>query len=483
MQVNLFAPPGTSLEMSRELSRIADRQLLSLVKSEENPRAPLLWFTCRTGRAEQDEHVMGVNISEYVISLNPDREMTREELIETLLEAVGDVPGVATEVEQPIAHLISHMMSGVTAEIALKIYGDDLETLRRYAEQVEHVIEGIEGIAPPMIEQQQPTQQVRVELKHGMLAHYGLSAGSVNHFVETALHGQKVSEMIEGQRMFDVLLRFQESQRQDLDNIHRLPLELPTGQRIPLSAVAHVYEAAGPNTIHREDGRRRIAVRVNTLGRDLGSAVDEIERRVRESVVLPEGYFFTMEGQFRARQQASGRIFWLSLVAFSVILVILYSSYSSFAIALQLLVAVPAAFVGGAFALALTGQTMSVAAMVGFISLGGIAARNGLLLISTYLKRMERAELSEQLIIEGSLERLSPVLMTALTTGLGLVPLVIGGDAPGKELLFPVATVILGGLVTSTLAELLIRPGLFWHCRAGQGTEGEDPSLAMVQGE
>jgi Cu/Ag efflux pump CusA len=215
----------------------------------------------------------------------------------------------------------------------------------------------------------------------------------------------------------------------------------------------------------------------------LGSAVDEIERRVRESVVLPEGYFFTMEGQFRARQQASGRIFWLSLVAFSVILVILYSSYSSFAIALQLLVAVPAAFVGGAFALALTGQTMSVAAMVGFISLGGIAARNGLLLISTYLKRMERAELSEQLIIEGSLERLSPVLMTALTTGLGLVPLVIGGDAPGKELLFPVATVILGGLVTSTLAELLIRPGLFWHCRAGQGTEGEDPSLAMVQGE
>jgi CzcA family heavy metal efflux pump len=461
-QVNLFAPPGTSLAVSRELSQIADRNLSKLVKSEEAPNAPLLWFTCRTGRAEQDEHVMGVNISEYVITLNPDSGLSREEVIESLHEAVEHVPGVETEVEQPIAHLISHMLSGVTAQIAIKLYGDDLEVLRERAESIEHAIEDIPGIAPPLIEQQLPTPQFRVELDHSKLAYYGVSADFVNHFIETAIHGQEVSQMIEGQRSFDILLRLEETVRRDLDNLHRLPLEIENGKRIPLGAVAKVYEAAGPNTINREDGRRRIVVRVNTLGRDVGSVVEEIKRRVKAEVELPEGYFVNYEGQFQAQQQANSRIFWLSCVALLAVFLVLYATYNSVSVALQLLIALPAAFIGGVFGLYLTGQTFSVAATVGFVSLGGIAIRNGLLLVSTYVKRGGGSELKEDDIVGGSLDRLAPVLMTALTTGLGLVPLVIDGQQPGKEILFPVATVILGGLLTATFAEFLIRPGLFW---------------------
>ncbi len=478
-QVNLFAPPGTSLEVSRELSRIADRNFQKLVKSEQNPQGPLLWFTCRTGRAEQDEHVMGVNISEYVMSLNPDSGLSRDELIEELHEAVEHVPGVETEVEQPIAHLISHMLSGVTAQIAIKIYGDDLATLRAEAEHIRESIESINGIAPPVVEQQQPTPQFRVELRHDMLAHYGVTAHMVNNLVETAIHGVEVSQMIDGQRTFDVVLRLQEAQRRDLDNLHRMPLELPSGLRIPLSAVASVYEAAGPNTINREDGRRRIVVRVNTLGRDLGSVVGDIQRQIADNVELPEGYFVTYAGQFEAQQQATSRILWLSGIALIGVIVVLYSSYSSFSIVFQLLSVIPAAFVGGILALFLTGQTLSVAAMVGFISLGGIAARNGLLLVSTYLEQMKDGDLTEDLIISGSLDRLAPVLMTALTTGLGLVPLVVGGHLPGKEILFPVASVILGGLVTATLAEFLLRPGLFWIF-ASRGTKADNSNAGTA---
>lgn len=461
-QVNLFAPPGTSLETSRELSRIADKNLRKLVKSEQNPKGPLLWFTCRTGRAEQDEHVMGVNVSEYVMSINPDCGLGREELIEALHDAVEHIPGVETEVEQPIAHLISHMLSGVTAQIAIKLFGDDLAELREHAKEIEHAIEGMEGIAPPVVEQQELIPQFRVELKQDMLSYYGTTAKYVQDFIETAIHGRVVSQIIDGQRTFDLLLRLDEPYRQDLDNLHHVPLDLPSGLKIPLGAVANVYEAAGPNTISREDGRRRIVVRVNTMGRDLGSVVAEIKSRVKERVELPEGYFVTYAGQFEAQREASRRIVLLSVVALLAVFVVLYSTFASVTVVLQILVALPAAFVGGVFALHFTGQTMSVAALVGFISLGGIAARNGLLLISTYLEGIEATGFNRETILAGSLERLAPVLMTALTTGIGLVPLVIGGHLPGKEILFPVASVILGGLLTSTLCEFLIRPGLFW---------------------
>lgn len=462
-QVNLFAPPGTSLATAREWSLIADRNFEPLLASEDNPRGPIRWFTCRTGRAEKDEHVMGVNVSEYVMTLNPESGMSRAEIAQALLDATADIPGIESEVEQPIDHMISHMLSGVKAQIAVKLYGDDFDSLRRHAHQIKSAIEDVPGIKPPVIEQQDISPQFRVELDADHLAYFGINARFVHDFVETALHGKIVSTVFDGQRSFDLLLRLADPYRTDLANLHRMPLELPSGQRIPLDSVARVYEAGGPNTISREDGRRRIVVRVNTLGRDLGSVVADIESRIASKVSLPEGYFVTLGGQFEAQKSASRRILAFSVVAAVVVFVVLYSAYPSATLVWQILIALPVAFVGGVAALYWTGQTMSIAAMVGFISLGGIAARNGLLLMSTYLDQMPRMGFTEEMILKGSLDRLAPVLMTALTTGMGLLPLVFGGHLPGREILLPVATVIVGGLITATLCEFLIRPGLFWN--------------------
>ncbi|QDU86916.1 Cobalt-zinc-cadmium resistance protein CzcA [Pirellulimonas nuda] len=461
-QVNLFTEPSASLEAMRRLSAVADRKFSELLATPEDPTAPLLSFTCRTGRAEMDEHVMGVNVSEYVMTLNPKSELSREELIEALGEAAEGVPGVEHEVEQPIAHLISHMLSGVTAQIAIKLYGDDLGELRAQAESIKGAIQDIPGIAPPVVEQQQQVPQLRVELRRDQLATFGLTAARVLEFVETAMNGQVVTQVIEGQRSFDLLVRMEESYRTDPEALGRTPIDLPDGGVVPLSEVARIYEGAGPNTISREDARRRIVVRVNTAGLDLASAVQQIEARIAERVDLPEGYFIEMGGQFEAQREATQRIGWLSLVSIAAVFVLLYGALGSASLVWQVLVSLPVALVGGVWALVLTGQDFSVAGMVGFISLGGIAARNGLLLVGTYLDRGREEGLTQEVIVAGSLDRLAPVLMTSLTTGLGLLPLVIGGDQPGKEILYPVATVILGGLATSTACELLLRPGLFW---------------------
>ncbi len=461
-QVNVFLPPGTSLETSKEVSQVVDERLKPLMRTAQNPSGPIEAFTCRIGRAELDEHVMGVNISEYVIALNPESGMTREELIERFHEELDNIPGIQHEVEQPIAHLISHMLSGVQAQIAIKLFGDDLNVLRRKAAEIKEAVETVEGIAEPVIEPQDLIPQLRIELLRDRLAYYGISARFVNEFIETALNGRVVSSVLEGQRSFDLLVRFDEPFRSDYVNLHRTPLELPSGERIPLSAVARIHEGGGPNTINREDSRRRIVVRVNTMGRDLGSAVAAIQQVVSEQVTLPEGYFVIYGGQFEAQQEATKRILILSAVSLIGVFVVLYSVFPSTSIVLQILTALPAAFVGGVVALVITDQTMSVASMVGFISLGGIAARNGILLVSHYLHLLPEDGFNQDMILRGSLDRLAPVLMTALTTGIGLVPLVYGGHLPGKEILFPVATVILGGLITSTMCEYLLRPGLFW---------------------
>lgn len=461
-QLNLFARPGTSLETSRRISRMADERLVELLATPEEPDNPLLSFTCRTGRAEQDEHVMGVNVSEYVMSLNPSSPLSRAELIEELTHAVEDLPGVNYEVEQPIAHLISHMLSGVTAQIAIKLYGEDLAVLRSKAGEIKEAIESIEGIAEPVVEQQQQISQLRVELRREQLALYGASAADVHRFVETAMNGRVVSRVLEGDKSFDLLLRLDDTYREAIDQIDRLVVQLPDGSEAPLGSLARVYEAMGPNTISREDAQRRIVVRVNTAGLDLRSAVEEIERRIARDVDLPEGYFVALGGQFEAQRTAAGRIFWLSLLSIVAVFFVLYAAYPSVSVVMQILLSLPAALVGGVAALLITGQDLSVAGMVGFISLGGIAARNGLLLVSTYLDRGRGAGLTKDAIVQGSLDRIAPVLMTSLTTGLGLLPLVIGGDQPGKEILMPVATVIVGGLISSTACEFMLRPGLFY---------------------
>lgn len=462
-QVNLFLPPGASLETSNRISRIADARLREHMATEEHPNGLIRGFIRRSGRAELDEHAEGVNVTEYIVSLNPDSSLSRQEALDLIRGELAEIPGVEPEVEQPLAHLISHMLSGVTAQIAIKVYGDDLDVLRAKAEDIRAAIQNIPGLAPPIVEPQQIVPQLRVELDRDKLALYGLTSAYVNEFIETAMQGKVVSTILDGQRTFDLLVRLDDPFRTDTPNLHRLSLDLPDGGRIPLSAVANVYEGGGPNTINREHVRRRITIRVNTTDRDLGGVVADIQKAVEEKVEFPEGYFVEYGGQFQAQQEASRQILLLSGVSLVGIFLVLYTLFPSVSIVLQIMLALPIAFVGGVIALYLTGQTLTVAGMVGFISLGGIAARNGILLVSHYfhLMREEGEGFTDEMVLRGSLERLAPVLMTALTAGLGLLPLVIGGHQPGKEILYPVATVILGGLVTSTFCEYLVRPGMF----------------------
>ena len=471
-QINFALPPGSSLEASNRASLMVDAALATHLRSaDKNPSGLVSAFVRRSGRAEMDEHAEGVNVTEYIVSLNPKSGLTRADALATLRKELDDVPGIEYEVEQPLAHLMSHMLSGVTAQIAIKVFGDDLDVLRQKAEQIKNALANIPGLLPPVVESQQLIPQLRLELNREQLALYGLTAGRVNEFIETAMNGRVVSTVLDGQRTFDLVVRLNDESRTDIEAVRRLSLTLPEGGRIPLSAVAKIYEAGGPNTINHERTRRRIAIRGNAAGRDLGSVVADIRRAVAK-IDMPEGYFVEYGGQFEAQQEATRQIAIMSIVSLVGVFLVLYTLFPSTTIVLQIMSALPIAFVGGACALWLTGQTLTVASLVGFISLGGIAARNGILLVSHYLHLMreEGEGFTESMVVRGSLERLAPVLMTALTAGIGLVPLVMGGQQPGKEILYPVATVILGGLITSTICEYVVHPGLFWRL---SGTSAE----------
>lgn len=474
-QLNLYAEPGTSLATSSEISQLAAMKLSALVRDddeqegnvdggEEEDERFIRYFTAKTGRAENDEHIMGVNTTEYTITPVAETEKGREEILKQIAELATDIPGVQNETEQPIAHLISHMLSGVTAQIAVKLYGDDLDTLVRKGNELRDVIAEIPGIKPPFVEQQQVVPQLQIIPDYDQLATYKLTASDVLRVVETAMQGRVVSTMVEQERSFDVVMRFSDSYRENVSELERLAIDLPGGGSVPLSALASVRTSGGRNTIQRDDARRRIVVRVNTDDLDLESAVTAIRKVIDEKIELPPGYHVQLSGLFEAQQAATQRILILSAVSVLAILFVLYSVYGSFSIALQIVYSLPLAFVGGVFALWLTDQSLTVSAMVGFISLGGIAARNGLLLISNYLHEPDdEGMITEQSILAGSLERLTPVLMTTLTTAIGLLPLIWSSHLPGRELLYPVATVLVGGLFTSTLCEFLIRPGMFYY--------------------
>jgi CzcA family heavy metal efflux pump len=464
--VNVTLPPGSSLDASNQSSALIDAKFLAMQQSPNNPDGAVLNFVRRTGRAELDEHAAPVNAGEYIVSINPEAHEGREELLARLLEELREeVPGVDIEVEQPLAHLISHMVSGVYAQIAIKIYGDDLDTLLASAERVKGVIQTVPGVTPPVIEPVRQTEELHIRLRPEALARYGVTRAYVAKVLQTALQGDVVSQVLEGQRRFDLLVRLEERYRTDYANLGRLRIDLPDGRgQVELAALAEIGEGVGPNAVNRENARRRIVIRCNTQDRDLASAVAEIQDRVRNNVALPEGYFIEYGGQFESQQRATTLIVLLAGVSVVGMFVVLMLLYPSVRIVLQILNALPTAFIGGVLALVLTGQTLTVASLVGFISLGGIAVRNGILLVTHYfhLMKEEGEPFTPEMVLRGSLERLAPVLMTALTAGIGLVPLVLGGQEPGREILYPVATVILGGLVTSTFCEFLIHPGLFW---------------------
>jgi HME family heavy-metal exporter len=436
-------------------------------KAPDNPDGPILHFARRTGRAELDEHAQPVNVGEYILTMSPDADYRRDEFLKTLLADLrANVPGVEIEAEQPLSHLISHMLSGVNAQIAIKLYGDDLDKLRELAGQVRDEIASVDGVTPPIIDPQERVDELHVVLRPDDLAFYGLSREYVADFVQTALRGEAVSQVLEGQRRFDLVVKLKEPYRSDPYKLSDLRLDLPDGRsQIRLRDVADFPDAAsGPNLVNRENVRRRQTIRCNVSGRDLESAVVEIEERVRKRVPMPTGYFVEFGGQFEAQRSATLLITILAGVSLAGIFIVLMMLYPSARITFQILNAIPTAFIGGVLALVLTGQTLTVASLVGFVSLGGIAVRNGILLVTHYfhLMKEEGEDFTEKMVLRGSLERLAPVLMTALTAGIALIPLIVGGNKPGLEILYPVATVIVGGLVTSTFCEFLIHPGLFW---------------------
>ena len=467
VQVNVTLPPGSSLEASNQVSSTIDAKFRSLQVGPDTPDGAIRYFVRRTGRAEMDEHAMPVNVSEYILNMNQDAHLRREDVIKKLLDELKEeVPGVDIEVEQPLAHLISHMVSGVYAQIAIKIYGDDLDNLQQLANQAKMSIQNVEGVTDPIIEPIQQTEELHIRLRSEDLAIHGLTRAYVARLLQTALQGEVVSQVLDGQRRFELLVRLEEQYRTDYANLERLRIDLPENRgQVELADLADVEIGTGPNAVYRENARRRIVIRCNTQGRDLSSAVAEIEQRLGADLSLPEGYFIEFAGQFESQRRATRMILILSGVSVLGMFVVLMVLMPSVRIVLQILNALPTAFIGGVLALVLTGQDLTVASLVGFISLGGIAVRNGILLVTHYIHliREEGEEFSKETILRGSLERLAPVLMTALTAGIALIPLVLGGKEPGREILYPVATVILGGLFTSTFCEFLIHPGLFWR--------------------
>lgn len=457
IQLNVLLPPGTSLKTTVSMNRSVEQ---ALVRNSD-----IVHFVRRTGRAELDEHAEPVSASEYIIELDSKSTRNREQQLDKIREDLREMPGLVFAVEQPISHLISHMLSGVKAQIGVKLYGDDLDILRRKAAEVKAEIQDIRGIRDLLIEQQTLIPQLKIEYDRDKMLAAGVSVDKLNQLIETAMNGQIVSEIMQGQRTFDLVVRLREDARQDLDVLRRLTIDLPGGGKVPLESLARIEESLGPNTIQRERIRRRIVIQCNVADRGLVEVVEEIQSKLKAySSSLPQGYYFEFSGQFESQKIASQMIGWLFLVALAGVFLTLYTMFRSINLSLQVMAAVPMAFIGSVAALVITGQNLTIASLVGFISLGGIASRNGILLLQHYLHlvKHEGEDWTQEMIVRAGQERLAPVLMTALTAGIGLVPLVFAAGQPGKEILYPVATVILGGVISSTLLDFFVHPALFW---------------------
>ncbi len=457
IQLNVILPPGNSLATSISINNDVEGALTS------NP--DIINFVRRTGRAEQDEHAEPVSSSEYIIDLNPHSSRTREQQLAKIRADLTDVPGVDFSVEQPISHLISHMLSGVKAQIGVKLYGDDLSVLRNKADEVKTQLQSIRGVRDLLVEPQTLVPQLKIEYNRDRLLAAGIHVEQLNRLIETAMNGQVVSEVMQGQRTFDLVVRLKEDARQNLNELRRLPVELPGGGRVPLDSLASIYDDLGPNMIQRERVRRRIVVQCNTAGRGMVEVAEEIQSKLKTmSQSLPKGYYFEMSGQFENQRNASQLILWLFAVSLVGVFLTLFTMFRSINLSLQVMAAIPMAFIGSVAALVITHQELTIASLVGFISLGGIASRNGILLLQHYLHlvREEGESIDETMIVRAGLERLAPVLMTALTAGIGLIAFVLAAGQPGKEILYPVATVILGGVISSTMLDFFVHPALFW---------------------
>lgn len=452
--IGLRLNPGVTLSETSALARQAEVLIKQVPEVTHVGR--------RSGRAELDEHAEGVHVSELDVGLKPTAELSRsmDEIKADIRARLVNLPA-ALEIGQPISHRIDHMLSGVRSQIAIKIFGEDLDALRGQADALRAKLAAIPGIADLQIEKQVLAPQIKVRIDYAAAAQYGVPAPQVLSALQSLVEGEKITQIVEGSRRFALVVKLPESAR-SVEGLGQILIETPNG-RIPLSKIASIEDGDGPNQISRDDGKRRIVLSANASGRALSEIVADIRRVVAETK-LPEGYFITLGGQFQAQEEASRLVGLLSIVSLTLMFVVLYSRYKSAALSALIMVNIPLALVGAVIGLWLSGQPLSVAALVGFITLAGISVRNGILKVSHYinLMRFEGESFDQKMILRGSLERLSPVLMTALVTAFALAPLLFEAEQPGTEVLHPVAVVIFSGLISSTLLDTFLTPAMFW---------------------
>ena len=447
--INVSTLPGVSLDESNRIGQQAEKLLLELPEIKAVAR--------KTGRAELDEHALGVNTSEIEAPFAL-RDRSKEEVMADIRQRLRSLPGVNVEIGQPISHRIDAMLSGTKAGIAVKVFGSDLTQLHAIGLQIKQVTQWIEGVADLNVEQQIERPQLLIRPRRTLLAQYGITLPEFAEFVNSAIGGEVVSQVQEGARTFDLTVRVADDDLSTMERIRNLLIDTNTGQKVPLADVAEVVSTAGPNTINRENAQRKLVISANAAGRDMRSVVNDMQRAINAKVKLPEGYHIEYGGQFESEASASRLLLGLSVVSIIVILFLLFLQFRSWHQSVVVLLNLPLALIGGVLALVLTGGVISIPAIIGFISLFGMATRGGMLLVDRYNELAQRGLSRQEVVMRGSLDRLLPILMTALSSGLALIPLALGSHLPGNEIQSPMAQVMLGGLLTSTLLNLFIVP-------------------------
>jgi Cu/Ag efflux pump CusA len=448
--ITAVTKPGISLDENNKLGNLIESELLDIPEVTSTAR--------RTGRGELDEHAQSANSAE--IEVNFDLiDRSRKDFLADVRSRLANIPGVVTSVGQPLGHRIDHMLSGTQANIAIKIFGSDLSSLFMMGNQIKNSIQEIEGVVDVAVEQQTEVPQLQLRANRLMLAKYGITIDDFNRFINLAFPGEKLADIYEGERSFDLVIKLNDNYTTNIEQVKSALIDTGFGGKVPIEEVAEIVSVGGPNSISRENVQRKIVVSANvSSGYDLNGAVNMIRNRINSEITLPEGYRIEYGGQFENASKASRTLFITSTLAILVIFLLLFGEFKDLTLSGIILINLPLALIGGVFALLLTSGTVSIPSIIGFITLFGIATRNGILLVSRYEHMRQDGENLHDTVLKGSADRLNPILMTAITSALALIPLVFQGDKPGNEIQSPMAVVVLGGLITSTLLNIYIIP-------------------------
>lgn len=452
LTIGAVSQPGTSLDQSNEIGNLIELELLAIPEVTSTSR--------RTGRGELDEHSQTANSAEIDVNYELNGRSS-EQLEAEVRERLSGIPGIAFMVMQPLGHRIDHMLSGTSANIAIKIFGTDLSRMYTLGKQIEAAIQGIEGLVDINVEQQVEVPQLQIRANREMLAHYGITIGEFNEFIELAFSGERLGDIYEGQQRFDLIVRLKPDYTLSMEGFRNALIDTQDGRKVPLSQVAEIVSATGPSSISRENVQRKVVVSANVAGRDLLGAVNNIRQEIEQNIVLPEGYRVEYGGQFESEARASQTLLLTSILAIFIIFLLLFQEFRNLKLAGIILINLPLALIGGVFSIYFTSGILSIPAIIGFITLFGIATRNGILLVSRYQHLLDEGLPLKETVIRGSIDRLNPILMTAITSALALIPLALQGHLSGNEIQSPMARVILGGLLTSTLLNIYVVPVVF----------------------